>query len=178
MRQEKQLLLDEIRAQIDQHSTFLIIRNLGIGANQANAFRGNVQKVGGSVEIVRKRVMIKAAQAAGIELDVEALTGHIGLIFGGNDPLETLKEAFQFSRNNLKSIEVIGGQFEGKLHTAAQMEMLSKLPNLDGMRAELLSVLEAPLASTLSVMNALITSVVYCLDNKCKQESESQSSNN
>lgn len=170
MRQEKQLLLDEIKGQIDKHSTFLIIRNLGFKANQANIFRGNLEKVGGYVEIVRKRVMIKAAKSAGLELDIESLTGHIGLVFAGKDPLEILKEAFKFSKDNLKSIEIIGGQFEGKLHTAEQMEMLSKLPNLDGMRAELLSVLEAPLANALSVMNALITSVVYCLDNKSKQE--------
>lgn len=176
MRQEKQLLLDEIKGQIDQHSTFLIMRNLGLGANAANGFRDDLAKLGGSVEIVRKRIMIKAAKAAGIDLDVSALTGHIGLIFAGNDPLETLKEAFKFSQTDKKKIEIIGGQFEGKLHTVEQMEMLSKLPNLDGMRAELLSVLEAPLAHTLSVMNALVTSVVYCLDNKVKQDS--QSSNN
>lgn len=173
MRQEKQLLLDEIKGQIDKHSTFLIMRNLGLGANAANSFRDDLAKLGGSVEIVRKRIMIKAAKSAGIELDIDALTGHIGLIFAGSDPLETLKGAFKFSQeSDKKKIEIIGGQFEGKLHTAEQMEMLSKLPNLDGMRSELLSVLEAPLSHTLSVMNALVTSVVYCLDNKVKQDSQ------
>lgn len=173
MRQEKQLLLDEIKGQIDQHSTFLIMRNLGIKANSANAFRDDLAKSGGHVEIVRKRIMVKAAKIAGVELDIDALTGHIGLIFAGNDPLETIKEAFKFCQDNRKTIEIIGGQFEGKLHTVEQMEMLSKLPNIDGMRAELLSVLEAPLSSTLSVMNSLVASVVYCLDNKCKQDGES-----
>lgn len=172
MRQEKQLLLDEIKGQIDQNNTFLIMRNHGIEANKANEFRDGLAKSGGQVEVVRKRIMIKAAKAAGVELDIKALTGHIGLIFAGKDPLETLKEAFKFSQENNKTIEIIGGQFEGKLHTAEQMEMLSKLPNLDGMRAELLSVLEAPLSNTLSVMNAIVASVVYCLDNKVKQSSE------
>lgn len=171
MRQEKQLLLDEIKGQIGQHKTFLVVRNLGLQANTANNFRGCLEKVGGTLEIVRKRVMIKGAKEAGVDLDIDALTGHIGLIFAGKDPLETLKEAFKFSQDKQKSIEIIGGQFEGKLHTAAQMEMLSKLPNLDGMRSELLGVLEAVPANLLSVMNALVTSVVYCLDNKSKQES-------
>ncbi len=171
MRQEKQLLLNEIKGQIDSHKTFLIIRNLGIKANKANAFRDDMAKIGGHIEIVPKRMMIKAAEALDIKLDVEALTGHIGIIFAGKDPLDTLKEAFKFSNGNDKTIEIVGGQFEGTLHSAAQMEMLSKLPNLDGMRSELLSVLEAPLTHTLSVMNAIVTSVVYCLDNKAKQGS-------
>lgn len=171
MRQEKQLLLDEIKGQISQCKTFLIVRNLGIESNTANHFRGRLEKVGGHLEIVRKRVMIKGAKEAGVDLDIDALTGHIGLIFAGKDPLETLKEAFKFSQDNLKSIEIIGGQFEGKLHTAGQMEMLSKLPNLDGMRSEFLGVLEAVPANLLSVMNAVVASVVYCLDNKSKQKS-------
>ncbi|HRD56084.1 MAG TPA: 50S ribosomal protein L10 [Parachlamydiaceae bacterium] len=171
MRQEKQLFLDEIKGQIENSKTFLIMRNLGIGANLANSFRTDLAKFGGYVEIVPKRTMVKAAKEAGVDLNVDDLKGHIGLIFAGQDPLETLKGAFKFKQDNNKLIEIIGGQFEGKLHTAEQMEALSKLPNLDGMRSMMLSVLEAPLSNVLSVMNALVSSVVYCLDNKSKQES-------
>jgi large subunit ribosomal protein L10 len=171
MRQEKQLLLDEIKGQISQRNTFLIVRNLGLKANTANLLRGDLEKSGGELEVVRKRVMIKGAKEAGIELDIDALTGHIGLIFAGNDPLETIKEAFKFSQGKAKSIEIIGGQFEGKLYSAEQMEKLSKLPNLDGMRSEFLGLMEAVPSNLLSVMNAIVASVVYCLDNKSKQES-------
>ena len=53
---------------------------------------------------------------------------------------------------------------------ASDVERLSKLPSKDEMRAQFLSVLEAPMSQTLAVMEALLTSVPYCLDNKCKQE--------
>ena len=49
------------------------------------------------------------------------------------------------------------------------VESLSKLPGKDEMRAQLLAYLEAPMAQTLAVMDALLTSVVYCLENKSKQ---------
>ena len=50
-------------------------------ANKANEFRSEVAKLGGNVEVVRKRVLIKAAEAAGIQLDLEASarTYRIGL---------------------------------------------------------------------------------------------------
>ena len=54
----------------------------------------------------------------------------------------------------------------------SRVEKLSKLPGKDEMRAQLLSVFEAPMAQTLAVMDALLASVVYCLDNKCQQEQE------
>lgn len=170
MRQEKQLLLDEVEDHIKKRDSFVIMRYLGLTANKANDFRGNIAKQGGVVEIVRKRILIKAAKAAGIQLDIANLEGHIGLVFAGNDPLETAKVVFKFSDENGKTIKVIGGRFEGQLYNAADMEMLSKLPSKDEMRAQFLSVLEAPMSHTLSVMEAVLASVVYCLDNKCKQE--------
>lgn len=171
MRQEKQLLLEEVQGQIKKNDSFLIMRYKGLTANKANEFRGDISKKGGAVEVVRKRILVKAAQAAGIKIDPEALDGHIGLIFAGNDPFETAKFVFKFSQESDKAVEVIGGRFEGQLYNAAEMETLSKLPSKDEMRAQLLSVLQAPMSQTLGVMDAVLSSVVYCLDNKSKQGS-------
>lgn len=171
MRHEKQFLLDEIKGQITQYKgSFVIMRYLGLSANKANEFRKEIRKIGGNVEIVRKRVLMKAAQAAGVTLDLEALPGHIGLVFAGHDPIETTKTVFKFSQDTNKAIEVVGGRLDGLLYNAADIETLSKLPGKDEMRAQLLATLEAPMAQTLAVMEALLTSVAYCLDNKVKQE--------
>ncbi len=176
MREEKQLLLDEIKGNIDQNNSFLIMRYLGLTANKANSFRREIAKMGGDVAIVRKRVLLKAADAAGVDLDIKALPGHIGLIFAGRDPIETTKLVFKFSQENGKAVEVVGGRFEGQLYGREDMEKLSKLPGRDEMRAQLLGTLEAPMSQTLAVMQAILTSVVYCLDNKAKQENSETNS--
>lgn len=170
MRQEKQLLLDEVKGQIQNFGSFVVMRYTSLEANKANAFRREVAKMGGSVEVMRKRILIKAAQEAGVTLDLKALPGHIGLIYADKDPIEMTKFVFKFSEDNDKKVEVIGGRFEGQFFGAADVEKLSKLPGKDEMRAQLLGVLEAPMSQTLGVIDALLSSVVYCLDNKCKLE--------
>ena len=173
MRQEKQFLLDEIESHINKSSgSFVIMKYLGLTANKANEFRGSIAQLGGSLEVVRKRLLVKAAKAAGIEIDVDSLEGHIGVVFAGNDLLETNKFVYKFSEENGKVVSVIGGRFEGQIYSAAQMETLSKLPSKDEMRAQLLSVLQAPMSETLGVMDAVLSSVIYCLDNKSKQDSD------
>lgn len=173
MRQEKQLLLNEVKGQIEQFGSFVIMRYLSLDANKANEFRRQVAKIGGNVEVMRKRILIKAAKAAGITLDLEALPGHIGLVYAGADPIETTKIIFKFGSENAKSVEVIGGRFDGQIYNAIDVEKLSKLPGKDEMRAQLLSTFEAPMAQALAVMDALLASVVYCLDNKSKMAKES-----
>jgi large subunit ribosomal protein L10 len=170
MRPEKGLLKKEIKDKFDRFGSFVIMQYERLSANAANEFRRQLGKAGGDVEMVRKRVMFKAAVDAGIALDHTSLPGHIGIVFLGEDPLEATKMVFKFSQEREKIIQVIGGRFDGQMYTGAEVERLSTLPSKDEMRAQLLSVLEAPLSQTLAVIEALLTSVPYCLDNKSKQE--------
>lgn len=174
MRQDKQLLLDEIKGQIENFDSFVVMRYQQLNANKANLLRREVAKLGGSIGVMRKRVLIKAAEAAGISLDVKALPGHIGLVYAKKDPIEMTKLVIKFGEDNDKAIEVVGGRIDGQLYNAADVNALSKLPGKNEMRAILLSVFEAPMAQTLAVMDALLSSVVYCLDNKAKAGSDEQ----
>jgi large subunit ribosomal protein L10 len=166
MRQEKQFLLDEIDDQLKQSESFVLLGYNSFNANAANDFRAEVSKMGGNVQMVRKRILVKAAKQRGLEVSLEDLPGHIGLVFGGTDILETTKYLFKYGKENNEQVTVLGGQFEGAMHNADTMKQLAALPSKDEMRAQLLSVLEAPLSQTLATMDALITSVIYCLDNK------------
>jgi large subunit ribosomal protein L10 len=172
MRKEKHFLLEEVQSQISQfNGSFVIMSYQKLSANAANEFRRRIIKLGGNVEVMRKRMLVKAATAAGIDLDPKSLTGHIGLVYAGDDPVETTKAVFRFSQEHEKAIQVIGGRFDGILYSGQQVATLSTLPGKDEMRAQLLATFEAPMAQTLAVMEALLSSVVYCLDNKAKENS-------
>lgn len=170
MRQEKHYLLDDIKQLIDKHGNFVIMKYAGVPANTVNQFRRDVASAGGNVEMMRKRILVKAFAQSGINIDVDQLPGHISVVFGGSDPMETAKLVFKFRQETDKAVEVVGGRFEGKVFDGAQVETLSKLPSKDEMRAQLLATLEAPMAQTLAVFEALLSGVVYCLDNKSKQQ--------
>jgi large subunit ribosomal protein L10 len=166
MRKEKQLLLDEVKNQIDMGNGFILMRYTGLTPNTANAFRTAIAKTGGNVKVVRKRILVKAAEASGVSFNMKEMQGHISVVFAGPDLLETTKTLMSFSKDNGDIFQVVAGRYEGKVYDRAQMEMLATLPSKDAMRAQLLGTLEAPMAQTLAVLEALLTSVPYCLENK------------
>ena len=55
---------------------------------------------------------------------------------------------------------------------AEDVKAISELPSQDEMRAQFVGLLEAPMTQTLSVMQALLTSIMYCLENKAKAGQE------
>ncbi len=166
MRKEKQLLLDEIKDKLDSTESFILMNYEKISANAANEFRTCLFNVGGDWEVVRKRVLMKALKERGLEVDEKTLEGHIGLVLAKDSPVEAAKSIFQYSKEHGVTINVLGGFIDGKMYAAKDVETLSKLPGKDEMRAQLLGLLEAPLSGTLATMEALLTSVCHCLQNK------------
>lgn len=166
MRQEKQLLLDDIRDKITESNGFILTRYGKMNPNLASQFRFDLMKSGGDFEVIRKTILMKAAEAAGLKLDRAMLEGHIGVVFTSKDLLETAKTVFKFKEANEDLLEVIGGRFEGQLYSAKDVEALSKLPTKPEMQAQLLGLLEAVPSQLLAVLDALLSSVAHALDNK------------
>lgn len=175
MRQEKQYLQDAIIKPIEKHSAFVLMNYAKIPANSMNQFRRDIAAMGGTVKMTRKRILAKALQASGVEFSLDEFPGHVGVVFSGEDPMEGLKAAFKFCKDaGGKNASIIAGRLEGKVYNGQDVEMLSKLPGKNEMRSEFIATLEAPLSQTLAVMEAILSSVVYCLDNKCKLEGMQQ----
>lgn len=169
MREEKQLLLDEIKTKMEGAHALILTRYSKLTPDRSADFRNQLTEAGGSYSVVPKRVLIKAAEQVGLSLKEEELQGHIGVVFAQEDTISPTKAVFKFAKENEEALEVLAGQFEGKLCSAADVKAISELPSQDEMRAQLLGLFEAPMAQTLSVMESLLLSVIYCLENKAEQ---------
>ncbi len=174
MKAEKQFLLDEIKDKLDASKAFVLTKYEGFAANQNAEFRSSLVKVGGDFEVVKKRVFLKALEAAGIEIDQADLEGHLAVVFATEDPITTTKALYNFTKDHKDMLSVIGGHFDGKYISRDEVKQISNLPSMDEMRAQFVGLLQAPMSQTLSVMNALMTSPLHCLEQKVKKEESNQ----
>lgn len=167
MRKEKELLLNEIKDKIDGSKAMIIARYEKLEPNAVWNLRDALAKKSSLFEVVRKRVFLKAAEKSGIKIDENLLAGHIGVVFvNESDAMPAAKEVFKFSEANANVMQVVCGQIEGKFVPGSEIEMLSKLPGIDDMRAILLGLLTAPLSQTLSVLEAAIAGPLSVIEQK------------
>jgi len=169
MRAEKQLLLDEIKSKIDESTGFIITKYEGLTALAANEFRGEISKLESEFEVVRKRIFIKAAQECDIKISSTDLEGHIGIVFSKNDAIRTTKTIVDFGKTNGSIFELLGARIEGEIYSKEEVNKLAQLPGKEQLQAEFLGLLEAPMATLLSTMESLLSSILYCLDNRAKK---------
>lgn len=155
MRDEKQLLLNEIKEKIDSSKAMIVVRYEKLEPNNAWNLRGRLAQNGSIFEVVRKRVYLKAAEMAGIKLDSTHFEGHLGVVFvNQDDALPSAKTLMKYSGENGDSISVLCGLIEGKLVAGDEVVMLSKLPSLNELRAGFIALLVSPMSQSLSVLEA------------------------
>ncbi len=167
MRKEKPLLLDEIKDKIDASKAMIVTSYDKLEPNTSWEFRDLLVKQGSQFEVVKKRLLMKAADASGIKLDASLLKGHIGVVFvEKEDAMPPAKALFKFSKENGDLLRVICAQMDGKMMPGSELETLSKLPGIDEMRATLLALFVSPMSHMLSVVEAYIAGPLSSIEKK------------
>jgi large subunit ribosomal protein L10 len=167
MRKEKELLLNEIKDKIDGSTSILLTRYEKLAPNVSWGLRDQLAKTGSFLEVVRKQVFLKAAAKAGIPIDEALLKGHIGIVFVNQpDSLPSTKLLFKFAQDNEQMLEVIGGHIEGKMVKGSDLEILSKLPGMEEMRATLLGLFTSPMSQMLAVLEAVMAEPLSVISQK------------
>ena len=170
MRPEKQLLLDAVKDQIKETNGFVLVSYENMSANLNFDFRQAILENGGSLCVVKKRIFLKAASESGIAIDEATLLGHLGVIYSGEDIVKTAKIVRKYEQDYSKILKILSARFEGKICSPQEVEEISRLPNEDGMRAQFLSTLVAPMSGTLGALQAALTGVIYCIEGKIQKQ--------
>lgn len=157
MRKEKTFLLEEMEHKAANASAMLFMRYDRLEPNAVWELRSALAAQQSSLGVVKKRVFMKALAKTGVTLDETLLQGHIGVVFiSGADAMAPTKTTLKFSQDNGDVLQVLCGYIEGAMLPGSEVEMLSKLPSLDEMRASLLGLFTAPMSQMLSVLEAKV----------------------
>lgn len=171
MIEEKKLYLEEIKSNLKPEVGFILTSYSNITANEFANMREEIVAAGGEFLALKKRVFLQAAKGLDLPYELSDLEGHVGLVISNDAMVTTTKALFKLKKGSADKLKILCGHFEGKKCTAEEFKTISDLPTLDEMRAQVVGVLEAPMSQTLAVVQALLTSVIFCIENKAKKES-------
>ena len=80
--------------------------------------------------------------------------------------MPSTKTIYKFSEENGQIFEVLFGQIEGKIVPGGDLEILSKLPGIDEMRAMLLGLFTSPMSQMLAVLEAVMAEPLSIISQK------------
>ncbi len=169
MRPEKQFLVDEINAHLDKSDYVFVADYQRATVPDIADLRSKLAAEEAEFHVIKNNILKVAARDRGFpELD-DHLTGQNAIVIGGNNPSGVAKVLAKFF-DTANKIEVKVGVLSSQKLEKDDILVLSKLPSLEALRAQLLGLLSQPAQQMVFVLNAVPQSVLNVLQAKVDAE--------
>lgn len=167
MRPEKAYLVKEASDYLSRSEYVFLADYQGINAEETTELRKKLAERGAEFHVVKNSSLRLAAKEQDLPDISEHLSGHTAIVVGGEDASGVAKALGLYYKDNDK-VTVKGGALGDRLLTAGEIKTLAKLPGLEVLRAQLLSLLNTSASQFVGVLGAPAQGLVTVL--KAKSE--------
>ena len=125
----------------------------GINAEETSELRKKLAERGAEFHVVKNSSLRLAAKEQNLPDISEHLTGHTAIVVGGEDASAVAKALGLYFKDT-KKVPVKGGTLGDRVLDAGEVKMLAKLPGLESLRAQLLSLFTTSPSQLVGVLSA------------------------
>lgn len=168
MRPEKQFLVDEINTHLDKSDYLFLADYERSTVIDIAALREELVKEEAEFHVVKNNILKVAARDRGYPEIDEHLNGQNAIVIGGQNPSGVAKVLTKYFEKKEK-MDVKVGILASQRLEKDEIIALSKLPNLDAMRAQLLGLLSQPAQSMVFVLSGVPKAMLNVLQAKADQ---------
>lgn len=162
MREEKKYLVEEVVSHLEKSDYVFLADFQRVTVAETAHIRKGLAAQQAEFHVVKNSILNIALKAIN-RPDMSAhLQGQTAIIVGGQNPSEVAKVLVEFNKQKDKAHLKAGALGDTPLSSEAIIE-LSKLPSLDVMRAQLLSLFNTPAQQVVRVMQAIPEGVLNVL---------------
>ena len=136
----------------------------GLKVSQIQDLRGKLR--GGEVEyrVIKNTLARRAAVEAGHADFQQSLKGPIAIAFGYDELGIPPKLLNEFARSTRLKLDIVGALVEGRVVSPEQVRQLADLPPREVLLAQLLGMLQSPIALLVGTMQAPVQQLVGLLE--------------
>jgi large subunit ribosomal protein L10 len=168
-RQQKQDLVDRYEQGLASAPHAFLVSYQGIKVNDVTELRERVRQSGGSYEVVKNTLALRAIAGKPLAALANTFTGPLAVVYTEGDPVAVAKALTEFAKT-VPQIVFRGGVVEGQPIAANEVEQIAKLPGRQELIAKLLFLLQSPLTRLVRTLSAVPRELVVVLDQVSKQK--------
>jgi large subunit ribosomal protein L10 len=162
-RPEKVAVVAEIVDKFEAADAAILTEYRGMSVGAMATLRRQLRTAGGEWKVYKNTLTRFAAREVGATDLVDQLGGPTAIAFVTGDVAGVAKSLKDFARTN-PLLVLKGGVMGGKVMSSKDIEALAELPSRDTLLAMLAGALQAPLAKTAGLLQALPRNFAYGLN--------------
>lgn len=165
-RQQKEDSVAKVRELLDSSKMTVFVRYSGSTVKDMQLLRSQARESGTQIMVIKNRLFKQALHSTEklSNVGTDSLSGQLLYAFNEGDEAAPAQNLAVFAKNN-PQIEFVGGiSGDGQLLSAEEVKQLAALPSKDQLKAQFITVVQAPVSSLVGVMAANVRSVMNVLN--------------
>ena len=167
-KEQKTAVVEQLTAELKDAGAIFAIDYRGISVPQAAELRSGLREADASFRIVKNRLTLRAADAAGTEEIKDFLTGPTALTLVDGDVALAAKTISRLG-GEWELLEYKGGIMDGAPLDADSFQAIAKLPGRDQLNAQFAGVVASPLTGLVRGLGSMISGLASQLQQIANQ---------
>jgi len=155
----QELLKDSIK----NSDSIFIIKYSKLSSPDLTNLRQSLKNSRASLFVVKNSVARRALKDANLESLISAVEGPCGIIFTKEEPVETSKVLYNFTKEH-EHLKLEGGWLKDRVITKKDIESLAKLPSRQVLLTMLVNTLNSPIFGLVWTLKQPLVKLAVCLE--------------
>ena len=151
-REQKEIFIQNIKSILSEYSLVLVFHYRGMSMTDMTDLRVQSFNSGCNIKVTKNRLTKLALEGSDKAALSEFFDGPTAIAYA-NDPASLTKLVVEFAKNN-NNLVIQGGIMDNEILSVEKIEILSKLPSLEEIRAQLIGLISTPAQKIASVLTA------------------------
>lgn len=162
-REDKVQAIEEMQQTLVQAPSVVLAASTGMPVNTINELRSELRAKGVTYKVVKNTLAKRAIAGTDMEALADQFRGPTAVVFHPEEPGLAAKLLLDFQKKNDK-FQLKAGYAEGQILDEAGLEMLSKLPGKDDLRAQIIGLMTSVPTKLVRVFTAAQRDIVGLLN--------------
>lgn len=158
-RAQKEQLVSELAEKFLRASSVVFTDFTGLKVEEMETLRRNLRETDIEYKVAKKRLIKKALEKSGLQVDTSGFEGQLALALGYADPLVPAQVLYKFSRTN-KALKILAGLVEKENLSQEAILELAMLPSKEVLFARLVGSIRAPISRFINVLGGNLRGLV------------------
>ena len=151
-REQKEIFIKNLKTILSENSLVVVFHYRGMSMTDMTDLRVQSFNSGCNIKVTKNRLTKLALEGSDKAALSQFFDGPTAIAYS-SDPVQLTKLLTNFAKNN-SNLVILGGIMDNEILTVEKIEILSKLPSLEEIRAQLIGLISSPAQKIASVLTA------------------------
>jgi len=146
--------VEDVVEKFNNATSAIVVDYRGLTVAQATELRKELREAGVHLNVIKNKVLTRAADKAGYGELNDIFNGPTAVAFSNEDAIAPAKVLKKFS-DSVDALEIKGGYIEGKIMSVDEINVYATLPSREDLLSMLANVLQAPIRNVAYAVKAV-----------------------